>query len=114
MIFRYLIPHKYKLNHKILAELIDTKSIESFINRVEETYYGQIIDFTYERVELQAMSFIYELQERSMRQNPFSIAPIIGYMYLKETEVLNITNIVEGIRYNIGRDNIKDYLAGVK
>lgn len=114
MIFRYLIPHNYKLNQKTLTEMIETKSIEAFISRVEKTYYGQIIDFAHERVELQAMSFIYKLQERSMRQKPFSIAPIIGYMYLKETEVLNITNIVEGIRYNIGRDNIKGYLAGVK
>ena len=114
MIYRYLIPHTYKLNQKTLTEMIDAPTIDAFVERVEKTYYGHIIDFTHERVELQSMSFIYELQERSMRQNPFSIAPIIGYMYLKETEVLNITNIVEGIRYNIGRDNIKGYLAGVE
>ncbi len=114
MIFRYLIPHTYKLNRKTLTEMIDATSINHFIDYVEETYYGHVIDFSNERLELQTMTFVYELQQRSMRQKPFSIAPVIGYMYLKETEVLNITNIVEGIRYNIGSENIKGYLAGIK
>jgi len=48
-----------------------------------------------------------------MRNEAYSISPIIGYMYLKELEVQNITNIVEGIRYDLGDQDIHKYLAGV-
>lgn len=114
MIYRYMIPTHYKLNKEILTDMVEAQDEESLIKLIDATYMGKIIDFRHDQVELQFLSFMKKVQERSMRNQPFTIAPIIGYMYLKELEVHNITNIVEGIRYSISPEQITKYLAGVK
>lgn len=114
MIHRYMIPFHYKVRNEVLNEMIEAVDMESVLKLIDLTFYGKIIDFRLERVELQFLSYMHKIQQRSMRTEPFTIAPIIGYMYLKELEVLNITNIVEGIRYDVEPDKIHEYLAGVK
>jgi len=114
MVQRYTIPFHYKIHKDVLYEMIEAPDMETAYKLVDQTYYGKIIDFRQEKVELQFLSYMHKVQQRSMRTEPFTIAPIIGYMYLKELEVLNITNIVEGIRYNVEPDKIHEYLAGVK
>lgn len=113
MIHRYMIPYNYKLNNEVLNEMIEAMDMNGILKLIDQTYYGKIIDFREDKVELQFLSYMHKIQQRSMRTEPFSIAPIIGYMYLKELEVLNITNIVEGIRYGVEPDKIHEYLAGV-
>lgn len=113
MMFRYLIPEHHKIKRAELREMIEAQGMEAFIKVVEETYYGRVLDFHSDKLEIQSMSFIKERQERAMREEPFSIAPVIGYMFLKELEVLNITNIIEGIRYDVDPDAILDYIAGM-
>jgi len=55
---------------------------------------------------------IYQ-QKSLMKKYEFSIAPVIGYIYLKEMEAQNIINIIEGIRYKIDADTITNFLVGV-
>jgi len=114
MIYRYMISFRYKLTKEVINEMVESKDLEGLVNIVERTYLGKFINFHQERIELQFLSFMQSLQQRTMRLVPFSIAPIIGYMYLKELEVLDITNIVEGIRYDVEPEEIKKYLAGVE
>lgn len=113
MMFRYLIPDHQKVKRAELREMIEAQDIDAFIKVVEQTYYGKVLDFHSDKLEIQSMSYMKEKQESAMRENPFSIAPIIGYMFLKELEVLNITNIIEGIRYDVDPDAILDYIAGM-
>jgi len=114
MIYRYMIPFRYKLTKETLNEMIEAIDMEQVVKLIDKTFYGKIVDFELERVELQFLSYMHKVQERSMRNEPFTIAPIIGYMYLKEIEVLNITNIVEGIRYDVEPEKIHEYLAGIQ
>lgn len=111
MIYRYMIPFRYKLSKETFNEMIEAPDMESVIALIGKTFYGNIVNFDEERVELQFLSYMHDVQERSMRNEPFTIAPVVGYMYLKEIEVLNITNIVEGIRYNVEPKQIHKYLA---
>ena len=43
----------------------------------------------------------------------FSVSPpvvLISYIFLKEVEILNLTNIIEGVKYNMAPDDIKKML----
>jgi len=113
MIRRYIIPFHYKVKENTLNELLEAKNVDALIGMINKTYYGKYIDFSLETVEIQYLNHMHKIQEKSMRMEPFSIAPIIGYMFLKEMEVHNITNIVEGIRYSIQPDAIRQYLVSV-
>lgn len=114
MIHRYIIPYFYKVRMDIIDQMIDATDIERLYKLIDKTYYAKIIDFRQEKVEYQFLRHMHKIQQRSMRNEAYSIAPIIGYMYLKELEVQNITNIVEGIRYDLDQGSINSYLAGVR
>ncbi|MDO4504108.1 MAG: V-type ATPase subunit, partial [Clostridia bacterium] len=46
----------------------------------------------------------------------FSISPpivLMSYIFLKEIEILNIINIIEGIKYRMPSEKIKQMLIGV-
>lgn len=50
---------------------------------------------------------------RSLHDIRFSISPpivLMSYIFLKEIEILNIINIIEGIRYKLSSDEIKSML----
>lgn len=113
LVIRYLIPYNYKLNKDILNDMVDARNVEELVGLINKTFYGRIMDMESGQAELQFFKYMYRIQQRNMRIAPFTIAPIIGYMYLKEQEVRNITNIVEGIRYDVEPDIIRQYLAGV-
>lgn len=45
----------------------------------------------------------------------FSVSPpivLISYIFLKEVEILNLTNIIEGVKYELSPDEIKKMLIG--
>lgn len=114
MIHRYIIPFFYKVRKEVLDTMIDTNDLDHLYKLIAETFYARTIDFSQDKVEYQFLTYMQKIQQRRMRNESFSIAPIIGYMYLKELEVLNITNIIEGIRYGLQQDEIESFLAGVK
>jgi V/A-type H+-transporting ATPase subunit C len=111
---RYMVPYSYKLNKAQLKEMVEARNVEEVVEIVNQSFYGKIMDLHSGQSELQYLKYMHHVQSKNMRQKPFSIAPIIGYMYLKEQEVRNITNIVEGIRYSRDPEIIQQYLAGVK
>lgn len=113
LVIRYLVPLTYKLNKDVLKEMVDARNVDELVGIVNKTFYGRIMDLASGKSELQYLKYMHRIQQRNMRFEPFTIAPIIGYMYLKEQEVRNITNIVEGIRYSVEPDAIREYLAGV-
>lgn len=112
MIYRYLIPGHHRLQKQQLQDLIEA-DLDKYMLLLKETFYKNIIVFPSEQAELQYIHYMYKVQKHSMKVNPFSLASVIGYMYLKETEVLNITNIVEGIRYKMNKEDIRKYLTGI-
>lgn len=48
------------------------------------------------------------------RQNPYSIASIYTYLFLKEEEIDQLTTALECIRYGLPRGDTLAYLGGVK
>ncbi len=56
--------------------------------------------------------YIHDVHDRNISMYPFSIAPIMGFMFAKEVEIMNITTIIEGIRYSLDPNKIKKFLIG--
>ena len=112
MLYRYMIPAHHRLQKAQIKEFVDA-DLDKFITLLKSSFYKEIIVFPSEQAELQYTRYMFKVQKLSMKMNPYSLASVIGYMYLKETEVLNITNIVEGIRYKISKEEIRKYLTGI-
>lgn len=108
----YHIPFYYKLKEKDIIEMIEAPSAEEVLQIISSKYYSKKILFHQSNWERQYYRFMRSAISKCMRDEPLSMAPVMGYIYLKEIESMNITTIVEGIRYNVEPHQIKELLVG--
>lgn len=80
---------------KILVETEYFKGKEAFVQMENEISYKKVIDTMYRKVS---------------RKYPVSIAPVLKYIYEKEQEILRLTTIIEGVRYQLLPRDIKDLI----
>ena len=98
-----------------LKELIDTNTLEDFNNVIHTGPYGRKFgigasldpDAVCERELGRLLT--------SMRHRyTHSPVPIIAYMYFKEKEIMNLTSLLEGVRYRLAPDDIMTFIDGSK
>lgn len=101
-LYRYTIPLFYHLSREDAREMIEANTAEEVIQIVENSYYGKIFDLRQKGVALAFRRFMRRHWAHLMNIHPFGLASILGYLFLKEIEIIDITAIIEGIRYSIG------------
>ncbi|MCT4686685.1 V-type ATPase subunit [Vallitalea sp.] len=112
ILYRYHIPYRYKLRQKDLRLLINSNSVDEIMEILKKTPYNDILSSDEHYWEKEFYEYILNIHDKNISMYPFSIAPIIGYMFAKEVEIMNITTIIEGIRYNVDSNKIKKFLIG--
>ena len=114
-IYSLTIPIHYRLSVKEYKTLVETPSLEEFLRQAENTWYAKKYDFgdgrTMEQTYKDCLRHLY-LADR--RQNPYSVASIYTYLYLKEEEIDKLTTALECIRYGLPRSETLAYMGGVK
>ena len=114
-IYSLTIPIHYRLSVKEYKTLVETPSLEEFLRQAENTWYARKYDFgdgrTMEQTYKDCLRHLY-LADR--RQNPYSVASIYTYLYLKEEEIDKLTTALECIRYGLPRSETLAYMGGVK
>lgn len=110
ILYRYLIPYNYKLKKSEVKQMIEARDEEEIINIVRSGYYKHIFHEKSDDWEREFKSYFLAMQLKNMRLYPFSLAPILGYIYAKEMEIHNITTIIEGVRYKVNKEDIKKQL----
>ena len=94
-IYSLTIPIHYRLSVKEYKTLVETPSLEEFLRQAENTWYARKYDFgdgrTMEQTYKDCLRHLY-LADR--RQNPYSVASIYTYLYLKEEEIWNVSAMV--------------------
>lgn len=113
VIFTYLLPVHYHLNEDIIRRMVRSESIEGMIALAKNTKYADLFDGldhgifpeeNYRRIQYGAAKHTFVTQSES-------IASVIAYMDLKEIEVNNIITIIEGVRYNLNKDTIREHIG---
>lgn len=106
-----MIDNHSRLSKSYLDELISLPTAEDILKALEESkYHLYIDDKDYVFIEYYASEIRYNLANRFMH---FSIdAPLVftAYVIMLETEVQNLTNIIEGIRYETPKSEIEKML----
>ncbi len=111
VLFSNAIGHRYKLKKQQLADLVEATTEDGMIDVLKKTYLAKYIDFEGDNWESDFLTRLGHLQLLNMRLYPFSVAPMIGYIFLKELETQNITTIIEGVRYKQDPSKFDQYLA---
>ncbi len=112
-IYALTIPIQYKLKIPEFKKLVETPNLEEFGRLLEETYYARKYHLdreqSLEKVYKEILKHLYLLDRR---KNPYSVASINTYLFLKEEEIDKLTTALECIRYGLSGAEITAYLGG--
>lgn len=106
-----LIDVRQRLNKQELEQLLDAKSGEEVLKRLEASPYKMYTDnneFVY--IEYYCTKIRYHLGKRYMHFSNSAPLVYLTYFILDNIEVENIINIIEGIRYGVAPEKIESLL----
>ncbi|MCP1100828.1 V/A-type H+-transporting ATPase subunit C [Aequitasia blattaphilus] len=113
-IYSMTIPVQYRFSVDEFKDLVEAPSVDEFIAKVQETSYAKKYNIdntkTLEQMYNDCMIKLYLADRRS---NPYSVASINTYFFLKETEITKLTTALECIRYGLSSREILGYIGGV-
>lgn len=113
-IYALTIPIHYRIPEEEFRRLVDAPTVEEFLNKAAETRYGNSLRLGESSMPEQRMKEILKgLYVAQMRTNPYSVASINTYLFLKEEEIDKLTTALECIRYGLSSREISGYLGGV-
>lgn len=112
-IYTLLVPVHYKISADFIKEMIEAPSIEEFEALLRKTSYARQYDFgqqlTIEQMYTECLDRVYRAERR---HNPYSIAAINTYLFLKEEELRKLTTAIECIRYGLSSGETLAYIGG--
>jgi V/A-type H+-transporting ATPase subunit C len=113
-IYSLLIPIHYKLSIDLLKELVECSNIEEFYDILRKTSYSKHYDFKQNlTIEQMYTNCLYHLYTIDRRYNPYSIATINTYLFLKEEELRKLTTAIECIRYKLTPGETLAHVGGI-
>lgn len=113
-IYMMMIPIQYRFSKEEFKALVEAPSVEEFIKQVGQTRYGKKISFEEgHMLEQQCREILKAAYLSDRRRDPYSVASINAYLFLKEGEIRKIVSALECIRYGLSSRDISGYLGGV-
>lgn len=111
IIYTYIIPIRYKLKKQNIKQMVEANDNEELLKAIQTTCYSDALTkFNMSNVEKVYFSTVSGLLKKATTQRPMSLAPVRYFMYYKNTELANITKIIESIRYGLKPEEIMKYL----
>ena len=115
-IYLLLIPIHYKISTDQIKEMVEAPGLEEMQNAVNRTVYAkhyqfrQKIDtFNIEQIYADCLHHLYTVD---LRHNPYSLAEINTYFFLKEEELKKLTTAMECVRYSLSPGETLAYIGG--
>lgn len=101
-----IIHINYKLNKNTLKELLNVNSYTEILDIVANTKYKNVFQGE-ETIEHDKNEYLYKKYMKYFKTKLFNICTVFCEINLIDIEIKNIINIIEGIRYNIDRQEIQ-------
>ena len=105
-----LIDRYYKIKSSILKNIIEKNSFDDINSILSKTYYKDIFSSEND-FEGNTDTYLYKINYKTFKEDSISLAYIFAYINLVDYENNDIINVVEGIRYNMDKDEIIKRLA---
>lgn len=113
-IYLMTIPIQYKLKLDEFKALVEAASVEQFESILQNTYYGQHFELLNKTKKIEQLykECLHNLYLSDRRKNPYSIATVNTYLFLKEEEIDKLTMALECVRYGLTQRETLAYLGG--
>ena len=101
-IYALILPLHYKLKPEEITALVEAENETAFEEVLSHTYYGRHYpELSTETLEDMYVYIMKYVLSKESRKNPYSVASIYQYLYLKDHEVRRLTVALECIRYHM-------------
>ena len=112
-IYLLLIPIHYKISTEQIKELVEAPGLEEFTAAMERTTYAKHYNF-HQKLTIEQMyaDCLHHLYTVDLRRNPYSIAAVNTYLFLKEEELNKLTTAMECVRYSLTPGETLAYIGG--
>lgn len=109
----YMISNHHQFGKDLAAEMLDAPNFEAALAVLDKTPYGKLFQTEPEAIwDQKVQRYEYRINKRILQASPPSVYSIISYLNLKEIEMHNLVNIIEGVRYHVPKEQIEQYLIG--
>ena len=108
LVYSYIIPMYYHIRQGDILKMANAKSTDELLAMLRQTRYGAL--FSGEELETAYLRAFQKLCDAMLRSDPYSLASIQCYMWLKEIEFRNIISIIESIRYGLEPEEMREFV----
>ncbi len=105
-----LLPFGTLKPHQIDA-LLAAETPEAFYKELDTTSFGKRIQGLSQNIDRFAYEAKYAVARKEIRFSTHPSVVLLSYMFLMEIELHDITNIIEGVRYQIPTEEIEKLLT---
>jgi V/A-type H+-transporting ATPase subunit C len=110
-IFTYLIPVNYKLGVSQLSRLVQTVTIDEFLNILSSSHYKYFVSYLKDgTMESEYAKIINKIYLINMTRYPASMTAVNYYLFRKDIEIGQLTSALECIRYKLELKKKLDYI----
>ncbi|MBQ4521333.1 MAG: V-type ATPase subunit [Lachnospiraceae bacterium] len=109
-IYSHIIPICTHLKKSQLQQLIEASSMTELDDILSKTAYGKYLPVFTEQLDNAVEIILSRIQNKKLRENPYSIACILKFIYQKSLEIHTLTTALECIRYQLPPNEILEYL----
>ena len=104
-IYGLILPVNHKLSRDLIRQMVEAESPEMLEDLIHQSYYGrQAPDYGAETMESLYTAIMKHMLMSASRNDPYSLAMVYCYMYLKEHEVDRLIIALECVRYKVPPD----------
>jgi|GEM_PF-3963045 len=114
-LFGHIIPMTYKVKPDFLRQLLTAEDDAALRALLLSSPYKSLYEkYDFAMIEQYAREAQYDFYKQVLQSAQPSVLHVLAYFRFKGTEVKNLINLVECVKYNIPAAEMSGYLVGVK
>lgn len=115
-IYLMVIPIQYRIRPDEFKAMVEAPSLEQFLQLLSNSYYEKRFHAMAQSENMEEFyrACIHNLYMSDRRKNPYSLATVNTYLFLKEEEIDRLITALECIRYGLTPRETLGYIGGKK
>lgn len=110
-IYQFMLPYECFFKKRELVDMIDNCDADEILNRVQKKYHRFTKDLRFTSIEQYVQMIQFNMNHHIIEYYQQPSLVLLSYLLCGETEIQNLVNIIEGIRYGIAPDKIRALLV---
>jgi V/A-type H+-transporting ATPase subunit C len=110
LIYSFILPVNYRVPKERLVAMVESAALGDAREIVAGTAYSALLEGDYAYLEQMYQTLSAAIMGKIARYNSFSIVRVLHYIKRKDAEISNLIRIIEGVRYNIDKNELRKYL----